>query len=180
MSDNWFIPSIIKKGTSKQTTLGGNTFNTVSLLQNGLAGWSFEDGIDLSDYQKLVVKMRRTPGKGNYFRFYDSGSLFGDYYEKELTSNSTTHEFDLHELVKASGDALNPAHIRFAGFSTKNSDAKLYVSEVYLVKEDTGIDTLESDATDAESYLDLMGRPVSNPTNGIFIRRSDRKKVFIP
>ncbi|MBR6035827.1 MAG: cellulase family glycosylhydrolase [Bacteroidaceae bacterium] len=180
LSDNWFIPSIIKKGTSKQTTLGGNTFNTVSLLQNGLAGWSFEDGIDLSDYQKLVVKMRRTPGKGNYFRFYDSGSLFGDYYEKELTSNSTTHEFDLHELVKASGDALNPAHIRFAGFSTKNSDAKLYVSEVYLVKEDTGIDTLESDATDAESYLDLMGRPVSNPTNGIFIRRSDRKKVFIP
>ena len=32
---------------------------------------------------------------------------------------------------------------------------------------------------DEEGYFDVLGRPVENPTHGFYIRRSDRKKVFI-
>ena len=179
LNENWFNPSIIKKNTfTAQAHSSGNIY-TVKLLKDGLAGWSFEDNIDLSDYQKLVVQLKRKPNNNcARFRIYDSGSLFGDYYQMVLSKDQTTYEFDLHALTKASGELLDPSHIRFAGFSS-TTDISLYVSDVYLVKEDTAIDGISADASTEEGYFDLLGRPVSNPTHGLFIRRSDKKKVYI-
>jgi len=181
LNENWFNPSIIKQGTFTITTPSSGNVYTIKLLKDGLAGWSFEDNIDLSDYQKLVVKLRRKPNNNNTrFRIYDSGSLFGDYYQMKLSKDETIYELDLHALTKASGEQLDPSHIRFAGFSSTDA-ISLYVSEVYLVKEDTAIDGIsENVSANEEGYFDLMGRPVSNPTQGLFIRRSDKKKVFIP
>ena len=186
MNDNWFNPSIIKKGTFTVNTPSTGNVYTIKLLKDGLAGWSFEDNIDLSGYQKLVVRMRRNASRGANFRIYDSGSLFGDYFQVDIAGKSTLDEngrqmleLDLNELTKKSGEPLDLSHIRFAGFSP-TSDMSLYVSQVYLVKEDTAIDGISADATVEEGYFDLMGRPVSNPTHGLFIRRSDKKKVFIP
>ena len=187
MSDTWFNPSIIKQGTSTFNTLSSGDYYAVKISKGGLAGWSFEDNIDLSDYQKLVVKMRRNPNTGAKFRIYDSGSLFGDYYQIDIRDNAILDEnnrpvleLDLHNLTKASGELLDPSHIRFAGFST-TSDMTMYVSKVYLVKDSTPIEAITVNASaDEKGYLDLMGRPVSNPTQGIFIRRSDKKKVYIP
>ena len=136
-----------------------------------------EDGIDLSGYQKMVVTLVRTPGKNTFIRIYDSGSLFGDYWQFDL-GGLKEKEIDLHDIKKASGEPIDPSHIRFVGFSA-GSDVTLYVKDVQLVKESTAIETIQSDAaSEKEYYLDLMGRPVTNPTHGIYIVNG--KKVFIP
>jgi hypothetical protein len=54
------------------------------------------------------------------------------------------------------------------------------VEKVYLSNDETAITAVQAGAADDEGYFDLMGRPVDNPTRGFYIRRSDRKKVFIP
>jgi hypothetical protein len=83
-------------------------------------------------------------------------------------------------LKKQSGEQLDPSHIRFVGFTPLMNDINLYVEKVYLSNDETAITAVQADAADDEGYFDLMGRPVDNPTRGFYIRRSDRKKVFIP
>lgn len=176
-SQTWFNPSIIKQSTATHVRAGASATSILNLKKNGLSGWSFEDGIDLSGYQKMVVTLVRTPGKNTFIRIYDSGSLFGDYWQFDL-GGLKEKEIDLHDIKKASGEPIDPSHIRFVGFSA-DSDVTLYVKDVQLVKEDTAIEDIPSDAADEEEYyLDLMGRPVTNPTHGIYIVNG--KKVFIP
>ena len=46
--------------------------------------------------------------------------------------------------------------------------------------DETAITAPEADAADEEGFSDFLGRPVTNPTHGFYIRRSDKKKVYIP
>lgn len=173
LSQEWFKPSIIQQGSAQHTA----SFSILTINKGGLAGWSYEDGIDFSSYKTLVVKLRRT-SKNTFLRIYDTGSLFGDYYELDL-SGEKEFEIPLHDLKKASGEPLDLSHIRFVGFSPKTANVSISVEKVYLSTEETAIDALEAEVSDEEGYVDLMGRPVENPTSGIYIRRSDNKKVYI-
>lgn len=59
----------------------------------------------------------------------------------------------------------------------KQDDVMLYqLQEGLLWKDNTGIDTVEKGEADSP-YHDLQGRPVANPTRGIYIK--DGKKVAI-
>ena len=175
LSKEWFNPSIIRKGTAQHVA----SYSSLTIKKGGLAGWSFEDCIDLSAYKTLVVKMKRTPVKNTCLRIYDSGSLFGDCYQLDL-GGEKEFTIPLSELKKQSGEQLDPSHIRFVGFTPLMNDINLYVEKVYLSNDETAITAVQADAADDEGYFDLMGRPVDNPTRGFYIRRSDRKKVFIP
>ncbi|MBQ2536062.1 MAG: hypothetical protein II549_04090, partial [Bacteroidaceae bacterium] len=80
-----------------------------------------------------------------------------------------------------SGKEVDLSHIRIAGFTTTASGGQtLYLKELTLTNDETAITAVQAGAADDEGYFDLMGRPVNNPTRGFYIRRSDRKKVFIP
>ncbi len=175
LSKEWFNPSIIRKGTAQHVA----SYSSLTIKKGGLAGWSFEDCIDLSAYKTLVVKMKRTPVKNTCLRIYDSGSLFGDCYQLDL-GGEKEFTIPLSELKKQSGEQLDPSHIRFVGFTPLMNDINLYVEKVYLSNDETAITAVQADAADDEGYFDLMGRPMDNPTRGFYIRRSDRKKVFIP
>ena len=174
LSQEWFKPSIIQQGGVQHTA----SYSILTINKGGLAGWSYEDGIDLSSYKTLVVKLKRTASKNTCLRIYDAGSLFGDCYELDL-GGEKEFEFSLHNLMKTSGEQLDPSHIRFVGFTPLTTNINLYVEKVFLSTEETAIDALEAEVSDEEGYVDLMGRPVENPTSGIYIRRSDNKKVYI-
>ena len=176
LSTDWFNPSIIKQGTAQHTSV----YSNLTINKGGLAGWSYEDYIDLSAYKILAVKLKRSASKNTYLRIYDSGSLFGDCYEVDLTGEKEI-EIPLQHLKKVSGEPLDPSHIRFVGFTPKTANASIYLEKVSLSNDVTAINALEADASaDEDSFVDLLGRPVENPTHGFYIRRSDKKKVFIP
>lgn len=176
LSQEWFKPSIIQQGSAQHTA----SFSILTINKGGLAGWSYEDGIDLSGYKTLVVKLKRTASKNTCLRIYDAGSLFGDCYELDL-GGEKEFEISLHDLKKTSGEQLDPSHIRFVGFTPLTSNINLYVEKVSLSTEETAINAPEVEVSaDEEGYVDLMGRPVESPTHGIYIRCSDKKKVYIP
>lgn len=176
----WFIPTICGEGTA--TLL--EAMSTLNLKNNGFSGWRYEEeeGLDLSKYKSLVINLARKLTTENViFRLYDSSNYWNEAYELKLPKNEREIEIDLQNLKTASGKKVDPSHIRIAGFTTTASAGQtVYLKELTLVADETAITAPEADAADEEGFSDFLGRPVTNPTHGFYIRRSDKKKVYIP
>ena len=176
----WFIPTICGEGTA--TLL--EAMSTLNLKNNGFSGWRYEEeeGLDLSKYKSLVINLARKLTTENViFRLYDSSNYWNEAYELKLPKNEREIEIDLQNLKTASGKKVDPSHIRIAGFTTTASAGQtVYLKELTLVADETAITAPEADAADEEGFSDFLGRPVTNPTRGFYIRRSDKKKVYIP
>ena len=176
----WFIPTICGEGTA--TLL--EAMSTLNLKNNGFSGWRYEEeeGLDLSKYKSLVINLARKLTTENViFRLYDSSNYWSEAYELKLPKNEREIEIDLQNLKTASGKKVDPSHIRIAGFTTTASAGQtVYLKELTLVADETAITAPEADAADEEGFSDFLGRPVTNPTHGFYIRRSDKKKVYIP
>ena len=177
---DWFIPTICGEGTA--TLL--DAMSTLNLKNNGFSGWRYEEeeGLDLSKYKSLVINLARKLTTENViFRLYDSSNYWNEAYELKLPKNEREIEIDLQNLKTASGKKVDPSHIRIAGFTTTASAGQtVYLKELTLVADETAITAPEADAADEEGFSDFLGRPVTNPTHGFYIRRSDKKKVYIP
>ena len=176
----WFIPTICGEGTA--TLL--EAMSTLNLKNNGFSGWRYEEeeGLDLSKYKSLVINLARKLTTENViFRLYDSSNYWNEAYELKLPKNEREIEIDLQNLKTASGKKVDPSHIRIAGFTTTASAGQtVYLKELTLVADETAITAPEADTADEEGFSDFLGRPVTNPTHGFYIRRSDKKKVYIP
>jgi hypothetical protein len=177
---DWFIPTICGEGTA--TPL--EAMSTLNLKNNGFSGWRYEEeeGLDISKYKSLMIKLARKLTTENViFRLYDSSNYWNEAYELKLPKNEREIEIDLQNLKTASGKKVDPSHIRIAGFTTTASAGQtVYLKELTLVADETAITAPEADAADEEGFSDFLGRPVTNPTHGFYIRRSDKKKVYIP
>lgn len=177
---DWFIPTICGEGTA--TLL--EAMSTLNLKNNGFSGWRYEEeeGLDLSKYKSLVINLARKLTTENViFRLYDSSNYWNEAYELKLPKNEREIEIDLQNLKTASGKKVDPSHIRIAGFTTTASAGQtVYLKELTLVADETAITAPEADVADEEGFSDFLGRPVTNPTHGFYIRRSDKKKVYIP
>jgi len=177
---DWFIPTICAEGTA--TLL--EAMSTLNLKNNGFSGWRYEEeeGLDLSKYKSLVINLARKLTTENViFRLYDSSNYWNEAYELKLPKNEREIEIDLQNLKTASGKKVDSSHIRIAGFTTTASAGQtVYLKELTLVADETAITAPEADAADEEGFSDFLGRPVTNPTHGFYIRRSDKKKVYIP
>jgi len=179
-TDDWFIPTICGEGTA--SAVGSSI--SVNLKNAGFAGWRYEEeeGLDLTKYNTLTISLaRKLTAENVVFRLYDSSNYWGDAYELTLPKNERDIVINLQGLKTKSGKEVDLSHIRIAGFTTTASGGQtLYLKELTLTNDETAITAVQADAADDEGYFDLMGRPVDNPTRGFYIRRSDRKKVFIP
>ena len=181
MKKDWFIPTICGEGTATLTDLS----SIVNLKYNGFSGWRFEEeeGIDLSKHESLVINLSKKLSASNVvFRLYDSSNYWDEAYELTLPTNNREIEVKLQDLKTKSGKKIDLSRIRMAGFTTTASAGlSIYLKELTLVADETAINAPEVEVSaDEEGYVDLMGRPVENPTHGIYIRRSDKKKVYIP
>ena len=138
--------------------------------------------MDLSKYKSLTIKIKKLTAANIKFRLYDSSNYWDEAYEFTLPKNQGEINIVLKDLKTASGKSIDLSHIRIAGFTTTATAGQaLYLKEIALEADPAAVNAVEVDASAGEEgFIDLMGRPVENPSHGIFIRRSDRKKVYIP
>lgn len=176
--ENLFNPSIVATG-SFQPKFGG-----VSTGQNGLAGWQYVSGIDLSAYNYLVIQMRRKPTTSPALLIYDENNFQSTPCSypldiKQLNNNKWV--INLQDLKKGDDQQLNLSHIYTVGFQIP-AGATIYVTDVFLSDDgehSTDIQSLPFISTDThELYFDLQGRPVKNPAHGIYIHEG--KQVYVP
>ena len=146
------------------------------MKKNGFSGWRFteEEGIDLSGFNYLVVRLMRNAPANVFFRLYDTANYWAEPCEFNF-SNIKEVKIDLHNLVTASGKTLDPSHIRMAGFTTTVDNQNIYIKEVFPSMdgetEATAIEApfAEENLKNKDVYFDLSGRRVDHPTKGIYI-----------
>ncbi len=178
LEKDWYNPSLLYEGDA---TLGANSI--LKLKSGGFSGWRFEEeeGVDLSQYQYLAIRLARKMSSGNAtFRIYDSSNIWDEAYEFPIDKTEKEMQIDLQNMTTASGKKIDPSHIRLAGFTTTLAAGQtLYVKEVVPVADETAINAMTmADGDEAkDQWYDLFGRKVSAPVHGIYIKKG--KKVFI-
>ena len=167
-----FNPSISGSGSFTEKT------HSLKTSKDGFGGWQYADGIDISEYKYLVVRLRLASSAKPTVRLYNTTDANGDYYEYEMQRTKEA-VIELAGLKTIGGKNLNLKKIRMIGFSS-NGSAAMYVTEVFLSNDGetpaTGIINLQNDAPSYGIY-DLMGRKTDSPAKGIYI--IDGKKVLV-
>ena len=149
----------------------------------GFGGWRYSKGVDFSAHKYLVVELKRKASCKPVFKIFDTDDYLNPCYEYAIPASSKREVIDLTTMTTEDGKKIDPSHIYMVGFEA-DADNSLYIDNVYLSDDGenpvTGVESLLTPQSDAEIiYYDLQGRQVENPTTGIYIRSTDKKKVYI-
>ena len=141
---------------------------------SGFAGWEYTEGIDLSQYNYIVVKFSRSSTAKPEFRVYDVNNINSTPYKQSITGKSCT--IDLQNMTKSDGTKCDPSHVFMAGFSTDGSGS-VYITSIYLSNDGenpVAIEGIEADGLDIvnSEYYTIDGRRTERPQQGVVIRRA--------
>lgn len=163
-----FNPSIMQSGSYTERT------RALLTGRNGLGGWEFDAGVDLSAYNYLVCNIRRAMSPTPTLRIYDSSDAWSDdYCEVEFTKTNAT--IDLHNAVKANGKPLDTTNIKIVAVKTLGGTT-LYFSDIFLSMDGetdaTGIHSAKGEAAViAEDIYNVSGQRISSFERGVNIVR---------
>lgn len=170
-----FNPSLFLTGKFTKISSLGQLTNGADKNFTGFGGWRYSKGLDLSGYKYLVVRLKRTTTCKPVFKLFDSDNYLDACYSYEM---KTTKEavIDLQNMKDSKGIKVDPSHIYLAGFSSDGS-AGIIIDKVFVSDDgvnETAIEDIIGDSDKEEVIYDLMGRKISNPSNGIYIKNGKK------
>ena len=175
-----FSPSLYLEG---QFVSAGAVSYLKGTDNGNFGGWRYSKGVDFTKHKYLVVELTRKASCKPVLKIFDSDDYLNPCFSYSIPATSKKEKIDLTTMTTEYGKKVDPSHIYMLGFSTDASNS-LYIKSLYLSDDGenpaAGVESLLTPESDTEAiYYDLMGRPVENPTNGIYIRSTDRKKVWL-
>lgn len=177
-----FNPSILKSGSITYPDGASAEFKSA---KNGMGGWIYENGIDLTDYNYLTITVPSTSLAKPTLRIYDVNDPASDSYaevsvvkgEGEVNVKNTV---DLKNMTSASGKKIDPSHICIVGV-TANGTSTIKISSVKLSvnnpTDETGISTVMGNDKSNDSWFDLSGRRATALKKGIYVKNG--KKIIV-
>lgn len=175
---------IREKGSYDEST------HTLTTGQYGFGGWTYREGLDLSEYKYIVLQFNEpVKDSGQYsacFRLFDTDNYWTGCASYNLGGKKEV-VVDLNEMKKDDGTPVDPSNIYIAGFWTLGgTDNSVSIANIFVSNDGknpvTGLDGIcAEDATVIET-LDLNGRPVQDATRGLLLQRhTDGRvsKVFV-
>lgn len=128
LSADVFNPSIWETGTYDEAT------HTLVTGTYGFGGWEYTNGVDLSSYKYLVVKLGNDNEADVKFRLFDKG--YWDGCASYAFGNSRKVVVELKKMKKDdSGVALSPKSIKIIGFWS-NGGKPIIIEDIYLSNDD--------------------------------------------
>ena len=151
--------------------------------EGGFGGWRYSKGADFSNHKYLVVELKRKATCKPVVKIFDTDDYLNPCFSVAIPASEKKVVISLDEMKTEEGKKVDPSHIYMVGFTTDTSSS-LYIENVFLSDDGetpaTGVESLQAPQADAKViYYDLTGKVVENPTNGIFIRSTDHKKVLM-
>lgn len=119
----------------------------------GQIGWKYPEGIDISGYKYLVVKLKQEQNIGAEIRIFPVNTIWGANEHIKALSSTTT-------VVKLSEVNFDLSNIYIIDFWSRGGT--IYVDDIYLTNNDdyskqaTGITTIQRDMQD-ETVYNLQG-----------------------
>ena len=175
-----FNPSLYLQGQFVAT----GTISYLNSTDNGnFGGWRYSKGVDFSNHKYLVVELSRKASCKPVVKIFDTDDYLNPCYSYAFPASSKREVIDLTAMTTEEGKKIDPSHIYMVGLSP-DASSSIYIKNVYLSDDGenpvTGVESLLTPQSNAEViYYDLQGRQVENPTTGIYIRSTDKKKVYI-
>ena len=179
-----FNPSLYLEG--QFASVGAAKYYTGKEKYNddgGFGGWRYSKGADFSNHKYLVVELKRKATCKPVVKIFDTDDYLNPCFSVAIPASEKKVVISLDEMKTEEGKKVDPSHIYMVGFTTDTSSS-LYIENVFLSDDGetpaTGVESLQAPQSDAKViYYDLTGKVVENPTNGIFIRSTDHKKVLM-
>ena len=168
-----FNPSIYGTGTFTER------LGSLKTSQYGFGGWQYSQGLDLSAYNYIVVRLRKAATCQPSFRLFDSTSYWSDPYMADMKTCKEVI-IDLKNMISQEGRKVDPSHIYIAGFWTDGTQP-VYIKEVFLSNDGivpVSIDAVlygdeDTKATDSRhpssARYNLTGQQVGDDYHGIVI-----------
>ena len=163
-------PSIYGSGSFKQST------GALTTSQYGFGGWEYSGGLDLSDYNYIVIKLKRAASCSPSFRIFDENNYWSTPYMLDMGTQKSAI-IDLHNMKKSDGTLCNPSHIYLAGFWSTGGTA-IYISDIFVSNDGENPVAIEDIITTTENgnvklveYYSIDGRRTTSDAQGITIRR---------
>lgn len=119
----------------------------------GQIGWKYPEGIDISGYKYLIVKLKQEQDIGAEIRIFPVNTIWGANEHIKALSSTTT-------VVKLSEVNFDLSNIYIIDFWSRGGT--IYVDDIYLTNNDdyskqaTGITTIQRDMQD-ETVYNLQG-----------------------
>ena len=163
-----FDPSLMLGGTYVEKTGALTTAN------GGMGGWRYDAGIDLSNYNYLVINLRRQSTSVPVLFINDEDNCAGNAYELKM-GTKTSVKVDLKSIAKADGSPLDLSKVHIVGIKS-NGSAPIYIKEAFLsmdgVNAAVGIDRInESSRIMREEYYNAAGQRTAQLSRGMNIIR---------
>lgn len=136
-----------------------------------VGGWRNTEGFDLSPYKYLVFQLGHKPTTNVYLHFYDTDDCMDPCYTY-TNGMEKSGVVDLTKMTKPDGSPVDPSHIYIVGFSTDKKET-VFIRSFFLSDDGltpTGVLSLSQDSEDNAQCFDLMGRPIAEPTHGVYIK----------
>lgn len=170
---------IWEKGSYDEAT------HTLTTGQYGFGGWTYRDGLDLSEYNYIVLQFNeKVKDSGQWsacFRLFDADNYWGGCASYNLGGKKEV-VVDLHDMKKDDGTPVDPSHIYIAGFWTLGgSDNSVSIGNIFVSNDGknpvTSLSSLISDDAPVIETLQIDGRPASSHATGLLLKRSADGKV---
>ena len=156
LTEDGFNPSIYGNGSYIERV------HAFTGSQYGFGGWTYPGGLDISQYNYIVVHLRRSSSSKPSFRLFDKN----DYWASPAIYDMGTNRdlvIDLHNMKDSNGEVVDPSHIYIAGFWSLGGQA-IYISEVFLSNDGVNPvanfigDIYEDQPNGRKGVFDLQGR----------------------
>lgn len=111
--------------------------------QWGQMGWQYTDGVDMSAYKYLVVKLKVAQNCSAHLNIFPQNSIWGSNYQSEDFGNKTTIIIKMSDVAAQ----IDTKNIHIISFWT-NGTGDVVVDDIYLTNNDdysktTGICTIQ-------------------------------------
>lgn len=164
-----FNPNIWESGSYNYKT------QTLVTGQYGFGGWKYDQPIDLSGYEKIIVTLEKPCNRAASFRLFDESSYWSTPYAFDFSDSETVAEIKLGECMKGdSGEKLDPSHIYIAGFWTLGGGDGVQIKSIELVKKNpTSLVNVSANGDVLNrSYISPLGTVSEVPLEGMNIVRT--------
>lgn len=174
-----FDPCIWENGTFDEET------GRLQTGQYGFGGWKFAGGVDLSEYNYIVIELKQpAQNAGDWspsFRLFDKDNYWTSPYCTNL-GGQTTIAVPLHNQKNDDGTAFDPSHVFIAGFWTLGSEP-IYINNVFVSMDGispAGIEATNEDNAKPIAIYDINGERLKDMKRGInIIKMSDGRTIKI-
>jgi len=148
-----FNPSIYSTGTFNETT------KVLRTGQYGFGGWTYSNGVNLSNYKYLVVKLASSTTSGASLRLFDENNYWAGAASYDFGSKKQLN-IDLTSMVRlGTTTKVDPSHLYIIGMWS-NGGIDIAISDVYVTNNTdysklTALESISNTQMDVNEIVDV-------------------------